>query len=88
MASGRDAISKIMIQENYLGHLIELFQRAEDLEDLPDLHRLCNIMKTLVLYNDSAFIEYIVRDEVVFGVVGALECPSLSPNILSQGNAR
>jgi protein phosphatase-4 regulatory subunit 3 len=38
------------------------------------LHRLCNIMKTLILLNDTAIIEYVVTDDIVLGVVGALEC--------------
>ena len=47
---------------------------AEDLESLKDLHWLCNIMKMLILLNDSQIIDHIVNEEVVFGVIGALEC--------------
>jgi protein phosphatase-4 regulatory subunit 3 len=43
------------------------------MEDLGSLHRLCNIMKTLILLNDTAIIEHAVNDDVVLGVVGALE---------------
>ena len=46
---------------------------AEDLESLPDLHRLCNIMKALILMNDSTIIEHLVTDNIIIGVVGALE---------------
>lgn len=71
---GRDALSRMILAENYISKLIPLVEMAEDLEDLPDLHKLCNIMKTIILFNDHAIIEHIVTDDVVFGVVGALEC--------------
>ena len=71
---GRDALTKLVISDEYIPKLIPLVQKAEDLESLQDLHRLCNIMKTLILLNDSAIIEYVVTDEVILGVVGALEC--------------
>jgi protein phosphatase-4 regulatory subunit 3 len=46
---------------------------AEDMEDLPSLHRLCNIMKTLILLNESSIMDLVVSDELILGVVGALE---------------
>ncbi|TKA79362.1 hypothetical protein B0A49_01009 [Cryomyces minteri] len=72
---GRDALAKfVMNQESlYIPKLVPLLEIAEDLESLPDLHRLCNIMKTLILLNDTAIIEFVVTDEVILGVVGALE---------------
>lgn len=72
---GRDALCKfVMAPESlYITKLVPLVEMAEDLEDLPDLHHLCNIMKTLILLNDTTIIEFIVRDEMILGVVGALE---------------
>ncbi|KAI9852579.1 MAG: Platinum sensitivity protein [Thelocarpon superellum] len=70
---GRDSLSKFIIGEDYIPKLIPLVSTAEDLESLPDLHRLCNIMKTLILLNDTAIIEYVVTDNIILGVVGALE---------------
>lgn len=74
-AQGRDALAKfVMAPEHlYIPKLVPLVQLAEELEDLPDLHRLCNIMKILILLNDNAVIEYVVRDDIILGVVGALE---------------
>ena len=72
--AGRDSLSKFLISEEYIPKLLPLVSIAEDLESLTDLHRLCNIMKTLILLNDTAIIEYVVTDEVILGVVGALEC--------------
>ena len=72
-ASGRDALAKIIMNDNYIGRLIPLVEEAEDLESLPDLHRLCNIMKIVLLLNDTVIIEHAVSDACVSGVVGALE---------------
>jgi protein phosphatase-4 regulatory subunit 3 len=71
--AGRDALAKTIMSEDYISKLIPLVEMAEDLESLPDLHRLCNIMKTVLLLNDTSIIEHAVSDECVLGVVGALE---------------
>jgi len=73
-AAGRDALAKFSVSADFVTKLVPLVEMAEDLESLGDLHRLCNIMKTLILLNDTAIIEYAVTDDVVLGVVGALEC--------------
>lgn len=72
-AHGRDSLAKFVMSEDYIGKLIPLVQQAEDFECLSDLHSLCNIMKTIILLNDTAIIEHAVSDENVLGVVGALE---------------
>ncbi|KAF4215493.1 hypothetical protein CNMCM8980_007061 [Aspergillus fumigatiaffinis] len=71
--AGRDALSKFVIRDEYIPKLIPLVAVAEDLESLPDLHRLCNIMKSLILLNDNTIIETVVTDDIILGVVGALE---------------
>ena len=70
---GRDALAKFVVSEHYIRKLIPLVETAEDMEDLSSLHRLCTIMKILILLNDTSIIEYVVTDEVILGVVGALE---------------
>lgn len=72
--AGRDALSKFVIRDEYIPKLIPLVTMAEDLESLGDLHRLCNIMKSLILLNDNTIIETVVTDPIILGVVGALEC--------------
>ncbi len=72
--SGRDALAKFVISSDYIRKLIPLVDMAEDLESLKDLHLLCNIMKMLILLNDSQIIDHIVNENVVSGVIGALEC--------------
>lgn len=70
---GREALAKFILQDKYIPKLIPLVEMAEDLESIQDLHRLCSIMKMLILLNDNAIVEYVVTDDVVLGVVGALE---------------
>jgi len=80
-AAGREALAKFTVASDYITKLVPLVELAEDLESLADLHRLCNIMKTLILLNDTAIIEYVVTDDIVLGVVGALECTWNKPII-------
>ncbi|KAK5660279.1 hypothetical protein OQA88_12819 [Cercophora sp. LCS_1] len=72
-ANGRDSLAKAIMSDDYISKLIPLVEMAEDLESLSDLHRLCNIMKIVLLLNDTAIIEHAVSDDCVLGVVGALE---------------
>ncbi|KAM0284586.1 hypothetical protein ACHAQH_001952 [Verticillium albo-atrum] len=72
-ANGRDALAKFIMSDDYIGKLAPLVEMAEDLESLSDLHRLCNIMKTIILLNDTSIIEHAVSDACLLGVVGALE---------------
>jgi protein phosphatase-4 regulatory subunit 3 len=72
-AAGRDGLAKFVVSAEYIAKLVPLVEIAEDLESLEDLHRLCNVMKTLILLNDTAIIESAVTDDLVSGVVGALE---------------
>lgn len=70
---GREALMKYVLNEDYIPKLIPLVEMAEDMEDLPSLHRLCNIMKTVILLNDPNIMDLVVSDELILGVVGALE---------------
>ncbi|KAK0391286.1 hypothetical protein NLU13_0787 [Sarocladium strictum] len=72
-ANGREALTKAIMTDDYISTLIPLVEMAEDLESLQDLHRLCNIMKQIILLNDTTIIEHAVSDECILGVVGALE---------------
>ncbi|RPB05173.1 DUF625-domain-containing protein [Choiromyces venosus 120613-1] len=72
-AQARDSLGKFVLSEDFIRKLIPLLEMAEDLESLENLHRLCNIMKMIILLNDTLIIEHIVTDEVIFGVVGILE---------------
>ncbi|KAL9108970.1 MAG: hypothetical protein Q9227_006366 [Pyrenula ochraceoflavens] len=77
--NGREGLSKFLVQEGYLEKLVPLMTMAEDLESLEDLHRLCDIMKQLIILNDNSIIEVMIADENILGVVGALEYDSDFP---------
>lgn len=70
----RDALARYIISEDWISKLIPKLEEAEDFEHLEHLHRLCNIMKMVILLNDTVIVESIVSDELIFGVVGMLEC--------------
>jgi protein phosphatase 4 regulatory subunit 3 len=73
-APGREALTKYIITNDYVAKLCSLVSIAEDFESLEDLHRLCSIMKSIILLNDNTIMETVVKDDLVQGVVGALEC--------------
>ncbi|EPQ58973.1 DUF625-domain-containing protein [Gloeophyllum trabeum ATCC 11539] len=60
-------------QEGYIKHLVDVFNQAEDLESLDNLHALCTLMQTILLLNDHTMYEHVLDDDVFFGVVGMLE---------------
>ncbi|CAG8984101.1 hypothetical protein HYALB_00010601 [Hymenoscyphus albidus] len=70
---GRDAMAKFILSEDYMKQLVPLLEMAEDMEDLPSLHKLCNIMKIFILLNDNSIMEMVVREDVYLGAMGALE---------------
>ncbi|SMR49111.1 unnamed protein product [Zymoseptoria tritici ST99CH_1E4] len=73
--AGRDAVAKFVMspEQMYILKLAPLVDEAERLESAYDLHRLCTIMKLLILLNDTSIIEFVVTDQAIMGVVGALE---------------
>ncbi|ORY03121.1 DUF625-domain-containing protein [Basidiobolus meristosporus CBS 931.73] len=81
---GRDNLVSYVIQEKYIDKLLPLLEICEDLDDIKDLHILCNIMKGLILLNENAIFEYIVQDDVILGVVGMLEYDPDYPNAKAQ----
>ncbi|KTW25915.1 hypothetical protein T552_03189 [Pneumocystis carinii B80] len=70
---GKENLAKFVLNENYIMQLVLLLDVCEDLEILNDLHLLCSIMKNIILIDDAAVIEYILRDDIILGVVGILE---------------
>lgn len=73
-ANGRDILGKHILNQEFIQKLIPLLEVAEDLESITHLHSLCNIMKMIILLNDTIIVEKIVQEDVYMGVVGILEC--------------
>nr|XP_018266504.1 uncharacterized protein I303_00479 [Kwoniella dejecticola CBS 10117]OBR88662.1 hypothetical protein I303_00479 [Kwoniella dejecticola CBS 10117] len=70
---GREKAVEHILNEDYIKHLIAVLDQAEDLESLDDLHALCSLMQTIILFNDNGVFEYILQDDVFMGVMGMLE---------------
>lgn len=60
-------------QFQWLKELIFLFHMCEERHLLDHLHRLSDIVKTLVYYNEMDLFEAIIEKDIVDGVVGILE---------------
>ncbi|KAF2214031.1 hypothetical protein CERZMDRAFT_38458 [Cercospora zeae-maydis SCOH1-5] len=72
---GRDALSKYIMspEQMYILKLAPVLKELEEKHEINELHRLCTIMKHIILLNDTSIIEFIVTDNAIMGVVGALE---------------
>lgn len=84
--AGRDALSKFIMSAEvmYILKLGPLVEMAEELQATDDLHHLCAIVKHLILLNDTSIIEFVVTDQAIMGVVGALECECSYHSCLSN----
>lgn len=74
MESSRHGLAKWVVDSHWLDDFVPLVEMAEDLEDLESLHKICSIVKGLVLFNETTFIEAVVEDKYIIGILGALEC--------------
>jgi protein phosphatase-4 regulatory subunit 3 len=85
-ATSRDNLARFVIAKDYIRKLVPLVEVAEDLESLNDLHKLCTIVRTLILLNDHTILDHVVTDELFMGVVGALECKIKIPFYQDSAN--
>ncbi|KIM63610.1 hypothetical protein SCLCIDRAFT_1214004 [Scleroderma citrinum Foug A] len=69
----REKICERIQNEGYIKALINVMNMAEDLESLDNLRALCGLMQTILTMNDHGIYEYILEDDVFFGVIGMLE---------------
>lgn len=70
----RSHIVRFLIEEKYFQELFHIFKIAEKERDLPTLHLLSDIIKILLVYNESNLLEELLDSEQnVLGFVGILE---------------
>ena len=69
----RAKVAELLLARDYIPQLVVLFGTAEDLESAEDLAHLFAIFKGLVMLNNTNVYEVLLRDEMLLGVVGALE---------------
>lgn len=80
-AAAREKVAEWILREDYILRLIPVFHDSEDLEQLDDLHRLCAITYTIIMLNDNALMERMLRDDAFLGVVGMLEYDPEFPSL-------
>ncbi|KZT06517.1 DUF625-domain-containing protein [Laetiporus sulphureus 93-53] len=69
----KERIVEYIQTEDYIKGLIDVMHQAEDLENIENLHALCSCMQTIFMLNDHSLYEYILEDDIFFGVIGMLE---------------
>ena len=57
----------------YIEQLLDMLSVLEDLESLHDLHRLCNIVKSIIMFSEVPILEMLIQKKHIFAVAGALE---------------
>ncbi|BEJ13212.1 hypothetical protein CspHIS471_0303860 [Cutaneotrichosporon sp. HIS471] len=86
-AAGREHAVEHIIVEDYIKQLIVVLHQAEDLESLDDLHALCSLMQTILMFNDNGIFEYILQDDIFDGVLGMLEYDPEFPTLKASYRA-
>lgn len=77
----RFKILSFVIEHNYLSRLYALFLTCEKKRDLKSLHLLNDIMKTLLIYNETLLLnEFFARDESIIALAAMLEYDREYPN--------
>ncbi|KAG0163527.1 Platinum sensitivity protein [Apophysomyces sp. BC1034] len=74
-------LAEFILTDNYIEKLLPIFESCEDLENLEDLHHLYTIMKAIILLNENAVIEHIIRDDMISPVMGMLEYDPRTPKM-------
>lgn len=78
----RTNILNYIIENQFLSKLIDIFASSEKEMNLTNLHILTEIIKTLILYNETSLIEdFLDTEEKVIGLIGILEYDPEYPNM-------
>ncbi|KAG0001725.1 Platinum sensitivity protein [Entomortierella chlamydospora] len=79
--SEKEKLAAFIIMDSYIDKLFPILEACEDLESRSDLNLLHGIMLGIIMLNDIAVIQYILKDEVIIGCLGMLEYdPELGDN--------
>uniref|UniRef100_A0A383VVY6 Uncharacterized protein n=1 Tax=Tetradesmus obliquus TaxID=3088 RepID=A0A383VVY6_TETOB len=69
----RERVAQLLMMPNYLRKLLDIFRQCEDLEDLPSLHHMFRLMRSIIMLNDTQLLDELLKEEHVMGVIGCLE---------------
>ncbi|QPG76161.1 hypothetical protein FOA43_003547 [Brettanomyces nanus] len=69
----REMLLAYIQEKKYLHILIDTFHRNETRHKISNLHYLCDIIKTIIFYNDPDILDTLLEDDTIDGVLGMLE---------------
>ena len=72
-SAGRDTLVRHALKHEWIDKLCHLFAMAEDLDMTSQLQHIHSVMKHIVMTNDQAVFETILRDDLVLHVCGIFE---------------
>jgi protein phosphatase-4 regulatory subunit 3 len=69
----RERLSSALKNQQYIPQLLDVFQKAEDIEDEPALKSLYEIFKAIWMLNQGEIYEILFNQKYIFDVVGVME---------------
>lgn len=66
-------MSAVLLRPGYIPALLDIFRQCEDLEDGASLAHIYRIVKMVIMLNDAALLEEMLKEDHVMDIVGALE---------------
>uniref|UniRef100_A0A8D8WLC7 Serine/threonine-protein phosphatase 4 regulatory subunit 3 n=1 Tax=Cacopsylla melanoneura TaxID=428564 RepID=A0A8D8WLC7_9HEMI len=69
----KEKLAEAIESEGYIRKLVGLFHMCEDLENLPGLHCLYDVLKSIFLLNKTQLLDILFSDDIILDVVGCLE---------------
>lgn len=69
----RDTLAAEYIENDYIGKLLELFRKADEIQDIDTLHKLYEIFKQLFLYDRPTLTEVMLSEPFLMDVIGVFE---------------
>lgn len=75
----KEKLAEAIESEGYIRKLVTLFHMCEDLENLPGLHCLYDIVKSVFLLNKTQLLDILFSDDIILDVVGCLEYDPVLP---------
>ncbi|KAK3838428.1 MAG: component of IIS longevity pathway SMK-1-domain-containing protein, partial [Linnemannia elongata] len=75
-ANEKEKLAAFIIMDSYIDKLFPILETCEDLDNYADLHILHDIMLGIIMLNDIAIIQHILKDEIILSCVAMLQYDS------------
>ncbi|KAF9149457.1 Platinum sensitivity protein [Linnemannia schmuckeri] len=75
-ANEKERLAAFIIMDSYIDKLFPILETCEDLDNYADLHILHDIMLGIIMLNDIAIIQHILKDEIILNCVAMLQYDS------------